>query len=807
MTVRRVLSIADAESVESAGEISFAVTLDGSSPAGVTLRFATADPAGTVGSVAGADIDYGSVSGTLVFAPGEVARTIRVPLLDDSLDEQDEMFSVVLADLQGATLGRGSALGTIRDDDEPPALSASDAAGDETVGALEFEVTLSAPSGIEVSASYATADVTATAGSDYTAASGTLSFAPGEVSETIRVPIINDNTHEADEETFELTLSALANATAGDVSVTGTIRDDDLAPPTFAGELPTALLCVGGASYELDLSNYIDGHELRFSAASSTPAVATAALDGSRLTVAPVSEGESSVTETATNDAGSVESSMRVQVVTDPAEIEAVGSALASIGRAVLTSVTGSVQARFAELGALGRQTVSTFDESDAAPAFPVVGNQWSDTTMDGRRSGGWDGRGLFDPQDPVGDWFDATNRTYRPGMTPFSFSLDSGQSGSTGSGWSVWGRGDMHRFESGNDGTFDDGTLTAIHLGADARAGDWLAGVSVARSAAQADYRFDRSVDACGGGGTGEGMIDADLTSVHPYAGRQIGSGLLWATLGAGNGEVSLERCENGQRRETDLSMRLGAVGGRHPFASGEQIEVSIMEQIGVLSLETGDASGPIGDRSVTVGQARLGLEAAGVVPAGCECSLSSYVRAFARGDWGDGATGAGLEVAAGVRFRNLPRRLGIDAGVRALAAHSAEDASERSANLTFSILPKSDGTGWQASLEWRQGARDARLDAPGGISPWTSSPAGLSGAERRWVAESRLGYGIALRRGLATPFLELDAGHSRHGGARFGMRHELGDRLRGLTFEWGVEQDAGNAGKGIALQVRGWF
>ena len=124
---------------------------------------------------------------------------------------------------------------------------------------------------------------------------------------------------------------------------------------------------------------------------------------------------------------------------------------------------------------------------------------------------------------------------------------------------------------------------------------------------------------------------------------------------------------------------MRLGALGGRHPFAGGERIEISVVEEIGVLDLTTGDALGPVGDRSVTVGQARLGLEASGVVPAGCECSLSSFVRAFARGDWGDGATGTGLELAAGVRFRNVPRRLGIDAGIRALAVHSARTPRSR--------------------------------------------------------------------------------------------------------------------------------
>ena len=773
----------------------------------MTVDYASMDGTAVAGG------DYGTVEGTLAFAPGETAKTIRVPVIDDALDEADEeTFAVALSAPTGATLDAGTATGTIRDDDETPALSVADAAGDEDVGALEFAVTLSAPSGIEVSASYATTDGTAAAGIDYAAATGTLVFAPGEVSRTIRVAILDDALHEADEETFALTLARLVNATAADVSATGTIRDNDLAPPSVAGDLPAALLCVGGAPYELDLADYFAGKELRFSAVSSTPEVATAALDGSRLTVAPASEGESSVTVTATNDAGSASGSIGVRVVADPAELEAVESVLASIGRAVLTGVTESVRARFDSRRASGQQSASTDVQGNRAQAIPdagsVVGNHWSGPPMHGTRSDEWDGRGLFEPQVSGDDWFETMDRTYRRGMVPFSFSLDSGQSGSTGPAWGVWGRADAHRFESGIDGSSHDGTLTAVHLGADARVGDWLAGVSVARSAAQADYRFERSSDACGGGGVGEGMVDAELTSVHPYAGRQIGRGSVWATLGAGGGEVSVERCETGQRNQTDLSMRLAALGGRHPFAGGERMEVSVVEEIGVLDLKTGDAVGPVGDRSVTVGQARLGLEASGVVPAGCECSLSSFVRAFARGDWGDGATGAGLELAAGVRYRNHPRRLGIDAGIRALAMHSAEDAKEHSANLAFSILPKADGAGWQASLAWRRGASDARLAALGGISPWTAPSGSLPGVERRWVAESRLGYGIALSRGSATPFVELDAGHSGRGRARFGVRHEFGDRVRGLVVEWGVEPSSfGSAGGRILLEALGRF
>ena len=609
-----------------------------------------------------------------------------------------------------------------------------------------------------------------------------------------------------------MALARLVNATAADDSATGTIRDNDLAPPAIAGDLPAALLCVGGAPYELDLADYFGGEELRFSAVSSTPLVATAGLDGSRLTVAPASEGESSVTVTATNDAGSASGSIGVRVLTDPAELEAVESVLASIGRAVLTGVTDSVRARFGPRSAVGEQETSTNVQRGRAQVVPgasaVLGNQWSGPPMHGTRSGGWDQSGLFESQVSGDDWFETMNRTYRRGMVPFSFSLDSAQSGSMGPAWAVWGRADAHRFESGIGGSSHDGTLTAVHLGADARVGDWLAGVSVARSAAEADYRFERSVDACGGGGVGEGMVDVELTSVHPYVGRQIGRGSVWATLGAGGGEVSVERCETGQRNEADLSMRLAALGGRHPFAGGERIEVSVVEEISVLDLTTGDAPGPVGDRSVSVGQARLGLEAAGVAPPGCNCSLTTFVRGFARGDWGDGATGAGLELAAGVRFRNLPRRLGFDAGIRALAVHSAEDAKEQSANLTFSLLPKADGTGWQASLAWRRGASDARLAALGGTAPWIAPAASLPGAEAHWIAQSRLGYGIRLPRGSATPFVELDAGHSERGGARFGVRHEFGDRVRGLVLEWGIEQSSlGSAGSRILLEALGRF
>ena len=64
---------------------------------------------------------------------------------------------------------------------------------------MQFLVTLSAASTQSVSVQYATADGTATAGSDYTSASGTLTFAPGELTKTISVAVTGDTTLESDE--------------------------------------------------------------------------------------------------------------------------------------------------------------------------------------------------------------------------------------------------------------------------------------------------------------------------------------------------------------------------------------------------------------------------------------------------------------------------------------------------------------------------------------------------------------------------------------------------------------------------------
>jgi hypothetical protein len=111
----------------------------------------------------------------------------------------------------------------------PPSLRIDDLTvteGNAGTVAATLTVTLSAASSETITVAYATGNGTATSGSDYQAASGTLIFAPGETSKTIAVPVIGDHLAEPNE-TFVIDLSSPTNATIGDSQGVGTIVDDE----------------------------------------------------------------------------------------------------------------------------------------------------------------------------------------------------------------------------------------------------------------------------------------------------------------------------------------------------------------------------------------------------------------------------------------------------------------------------------------------------------------------------------------------------------------------------------------------------
>jgi len=192
----------------------------------------------TLSGTATAGTDFTSASGTLRWADGESARKpITINIADDTTDESDEIFTVTLSNPSPATtLGNSSLPVTIVDDDAPSGGDASTlgfaatAAGVSERGSIDLAVVRSGSSVGAVSVDYSTASGGALAGTDFTSASGSLSWVDGDSSnKTITINIADDTTDESDE-TFTVTLSKPSpgaglgtNSTA-----TVTIADDDV---------------------------------------------------------------------------------------------------------------------------------------------------------------------------------------------------------------------------------------------------------------------------------------------------------------------------------------------------------------------------------------------------------------------------------------------------------------------------------------------------------------------------------------------------------------------------------------------------
>jgi hypothetical protein len=180
--------------------------------------------------------DYTPVLGRLVFQPGETSKIVSVPIVGEAVNEVNETFELNLASPAHASIGDATGSGTITDNDPLPVIFINDITHPEggPFFTREFTVTLSAPSGKNVTVRYATADGTAIAGTfteinDYAPVSGTLTIPAGQSTATIGVLVAGDTTFEPDE-TFFLNLSNPTDATIGDAQGQATITNDDPVP-------------------------------------------------------------------------------------------------------------------------------------------------------------------------------------------------------------------------------------------------------------------------------------------------------------------------------------------------------------------------------------------------------------------------------------------------------------------------------------------------------------------------------------------------------------------------------------------------
>ena len=293
----------------------FTVTLSHSVASDVTVAWsATPDTAEAS--------DYGTATGTVTFGAGSAAnttQTVAVQVIDESLSETSETFSVALRTITGDMAGRvsvktaSSTSDAVISESDPITVNVSGpSAVDEGDTTAAYTVSLS-PAGVtpteDLSVSYATAEGTATAGSDYTSVSGTLRFTQAAPdARTLTVQTIEDSVSEGGED-FRVTISGLTGGggptpVLGTANATTTITDDDGAPTGITVSVSPSSLAEGAATTTVTVTATLNG-----TSTLPGPTEVTLTLGGtagssdyksSALSVATIPAGESVATTTLT---------------------------------------------------------------------------------------------------------------------------------------------------------------------------------------------------------------------------------------------------------------------------------------------------------------------------------------------------------------------------------------------------------------------------------------------------------------------------------------------------------------------------
>lgn len=207
--------------------LSFTITKSGSTELSHAVNYATAN-----GTATTADSDYTSVSSSRSFAPAEISFVIQVPTTTDTKYESNETVLVNLSGAtNGATIGTSQGTGTINNNDVAPSFSINDPAPSNEGTLITFTVTKggNTNTGLSHSFNWATANGTAVSPSDYTGASGSVTFLAADLQKTIQVQTVTDgvaDTAHLENFVVNLTTNASTNgATLSDAQGQASVAD------------------------------------------------------------------------------------------------------------------------------------------------------------------------------------------------------------------------------------------------------------------------------------------------------------------------------------------------------------------------------------------------------------------------------------------------------------------------------------------------------------------------------------------------------------------------------------------------------
>ena len=567
----------------------------------------------------------------------------------------------------------------------PALLSVADARTREGEdAAVAFAVSLSRAASDVVTVDYATLDGTATAGEDYTAARGTLTFAVGETDKTVTVTVLDDAVDEG-AETFTLKLRNAQGAWIVDDEATGTIENDDPMPKAWTARF--------GRSVAVHV---VDAVEMRLDGASES----YVQVGGRRL--GGPERGEEALTQ---------------RLAPEP----------------------------------------SLWEEAEAGDRAAEVAGQ----TM-----------------------------TFRDLLLGSAFHLVSNaEDHASGPRLSAWGRVATSGFDGREDKLSLSGTVTTATLGVDGAWNRWLSGLLLAYS--EGDGSFTH-LDLPGGD------VSSSLTSLHPYVSYTLSDRVrLWGVVGYGSGSLRLE-LEDERAMVTDLTMTMGAVGARGAMlqptgASGLELALRsdmlwmVMDSASAVNLAATEAEASR-LRLVLEGSRPVALAGGGLFTPSLEVGL--------RHDGGDAETGTGVEVGGRLRYASA-WGLSIEASVRGLLAHEAQDFTEWGASGSLRFDPGRQGRGFTASITpaWGSAASGmSRLWDQQGATGLVPADALAAASAGRLDAE--LGYGLATfqGRGLLTPYARVALSEGADRAWHLGTRLALAEALN-LSLEASRRAPAGAA------------
>ena len=204
----------------------------------VSVDFATTDP--DIVNSATANVDYVAISGTLTFEPGTQTQTIELIINGDTEVETTELLQILLSNATNGAIGNAlTDIEIVNDDEDPviPNITATNITvpeGNTGTSIATVTVTLSEATSNAVSIDFTTDNGTATLDdNDYIQKSGTLTFAPYAISQTIVFQVVGDSEPE-DNETFQIKFGNPENGVLLTNSITTTITNDDVVTPEIS---------------------------------------------------------------------------------------------------------------------------------------------------------------------------------------------------------------------------------------------------------------------------------------------------------------------------------------------------------------------------------------------------------------------------------------------------------------------------------------------------------------------------------------------------------------------------------------------